>query len=196
MISSATSSESDWIGLAVRPFQQHRAGLAVPREINHVPALAIQQGVAQAVARHSVLQNPQLDRAACQAGDQSIQRLPLAPQVQRVAGRRQAEQREDAQPIADRNRSRRGLGNRLGHEADTLRAERLAAGMCDLERDDEKPLSFFRHADPDDDRRETVCEDFLADGAAEHGVANPRADLGEQSPLVLVALVGRRDCQR
>ena len=43
---------------------------------------------------------------------------------------------------------RRGPDNRLEHEAYTLRAERLAAGMRDLERDDEQPLGFFRHAAP------------------------------------------------
>ena len=62
--------------------------------------------------------------------------------------------------------------------------------MCDLQWHDQESLDLIRHDDADDDRREAVAEDFLANAVAEHGFADPSPDLVQKARLVFVPFVG------
>ncbi len=61
-----------------------------------------------------------------------------------------------------------------------------------LKRHDEELLRGLWYNDPDDDWWKAVREDLVADLLAEHGVADPGADLLEKAPLIGTPPVGCR----
>ena len=90
----------DRVRAAAVVLQQQLAALAVPGQMDHVPAVGFFQRRPQRVPRGPVLQHPQLDgRAArlAQLADQPLQPVPFAAQVQRVQVHRQAERGQDAE---------------------------------------------------------------------------------------------------
>ncbi len=96
---------ADRVAAALLVLQQQLASPAVARQVDDVPALGLQQGVAQDLARRAVMQHPQLDGQAprlVQLAHQALQAVALAAQVEGVGPHRQAEGGQDAQALPHR----------------------------------------------------------------------------------------------